>query len=137
MTKTIVLTFLAVFAAATAFAHHAPGSLGTVRIAEPVMAGGMPLQPGVYEIRDTGEHPDVLPGQSPDSRTKIEFVAGGKVVASDGAELMDASTTVAGTSGGSASRPRVEHLKGDEFLRISTTRDGERYLIYLPLMQQQ
>jgi hypothetical protein len=98
------------------------------------MAGGTMLQPGTYEIRDTGEHLSPLPGQSADAMTWVEFVANGKVVARDGAELTDSSSQAVGTSGRTtASRPRVERLKGDEFLRISTTTNGERYLIHLPL----
>jgi hypothetical protein len=120
------------FAATVAFAHHAPGSLGTVRITEAVMAGGTTLQPGTYEMRDTGEHLSPLPGQSPDAMVWVEFVSNGKVVARDGAELM-ASERPVGTSGGasSASRPRVDRLKDHEFVRISTYRDGSRYLIHL------
>jgi len=42
-----------------------------------------------------------------------------------------------GTSGrSSVSRPRVERLKGNEFVRISTYHDGSRYLIHLPLKQR-
>jgi hypothetical protein len=132
---TIALTVAALMAGSSAFAHHAPASLGTVRIAQPVMAGGTMLQPGTYEIRDTGEHLSPQPGQSPDAMTWIEFVAHGKVMARDGAELTDASNQAVGTSGRTSSRPRVERLKGDEFLRISTTTNGERYLIHLPLMR--
>jgi hypothetical protein len=128
---TIALTCALVFAATVAFAHHAPGSLGTVRITQPVMAGGTTLQPGTYEMRDTGEHLSPLPGQSPDAMVWVEFVANGKVVARDGAEIMTSDRAV-GTSGGSTtSRPRVDRLKDNEFVRISTYRDGSRYLIHL------
>ena len=131
---TIALTVAALMAASSAFAHHAPASLGTVRITQPVMAGGTTLQPGSYEIRDTGEHLSPLPGQSADAMTWVEFVANGKVVARDGAELTDSSSQTVATSGrATASRPRVDRLKGDEFLRISATTNGERYLIHLPL----
>jgi hypothetical protein len=131
-TRTIAIALGAVLAATLAFAHHAPGSLGTVRIAEPVMAGDTMLQPGTYELRDTGEHLSPLPGQSPDAATWVEFVAGGKVIAREGAEMIEAANQTVGTSGrASASRPRIEHLKDNEFVRISAYRDGSRYLIYL------
>ena len=131
-TRTIAIALGAVLAATLAFAHHAPGSLGTVRIAEPLMAGDTMLQPGTYELRDTGEHLSPLPGQSPDAATWVEFVAGGKVIAREGAEMMEAANQTVGTSGRApASRPRIEHLKDNEFVRISTYRDGSRYLIYL------
>jgi len=134
MTKeiTIGLALVGVLAAGPAFAHHAPATLGSVRITEPVMAGGTLLQPGTYDIRDTGEHVKPLPGQSEDAQTWIEFVMNGKVMARDVAELMSGHAAPVGTSGRSGGL-RVERLKGDEFVRVSTWRDGERYLIHLPL----
>lgn len=133
---TFALTVAGVFAATAAFAHHAPGSLGTVRIAEPVVAGGAALSPGVYEVRDTGEHLQPLPGQSADAGVWVEFIRDGKVVARDGAEILGASDRPVGTAGGaSTSPPRVERLKDNEFVRISAYRDGSRYLIYLRPMQ--
>jgi hypothetical protein len=135
MTKNVTLgiALLGVLAAGPAFAHHAPAALGTVRITQPVMAGGTLLQPGTYEVRDTGEHVKPLPGQSPDAQAWIEFLSGGKVMARDVAELMPSAGRPVGTSGGSSTRLRVERLKGDEFVRVSTYHNGERYLIHLPM----
>jgi len=124
---------LVVLAAGPALAHHAASSLGTVRITQPVMAGGKMLQPGTYEIRDTGEHATPLPGQSADAQTYVEFVANGTVMARDIAELMPGQNAPVGTSGGSSARPRVELLKGGDFMRVSTSHGGERYLIHLPV----
>ena len=136
ISTTFVLTVAGLLAATVVSAHHAPASLGTVRIAEPVMAGGATLQPGVYEIRDTGEHRTALPGQSAESMVWVEFISNGKVVARDGAEILNASDRPVGTAGGgSTSRPRVDRLKDNEFVRISTYRDGSRYLIYLRPME--
>jgi hypothetical protein len=56
------------------------------------------------------------------------------VVARDAAEVVTAADGVAvGTSGGTISRPRVELLKGGDFMRVSMSRGGERYLIHLPV----
>ena len=135
-TTTFALAVAGLFAATAVSAHHAPASLGMVRIAEPVMAGGTTLEPGVYEIRDTGEHRTALPGQSAESMVWVEFIANGKVVARDGAEVLSASDQTVGTAGrASTPRARVERLKDNEFVRISTYRDGSRYLIYLRPMQ--
>ncbi len=130
---TFGIALVCAFAAGPAFAHHGPSVLGTAQISDPVLVGDMPLQPGTYEIRLTGEHLTPLPGQSEEAVQVVEFVTDGMVVAKDAAEVLPAATTPVGTSGRQSTRARVEHLKGDEFLRISMTKDGERYLIHLPL----
>ncbi len=114
------------------YAHHAPSVLGTVRISEPVMAGGSLLAPGTYEVRLTGEHVAPLPGQSDDAVQGIEFVSNGKVVAHDAAEVIPAENVPVGTSGGAATG-RFDVLKGGDFGRVSISRGGERYLIHLPV----
>ena len=112
-------------------AHHAAASLGTVRITQPAKAGGTTLQPGTYEIRLTGEHMKPLPGQSEDAVQQVEFVANGTVAAKYAAEVMTGDDVPVGTSGGSTTRARVEMLTGGDFMRVSATRGGERYLIHL------
>jgi hypothetical protein len=115
------------------YAHHPPSVLGTVRLSQPVMAGGTMLQPGTYEVRLTGEHVMPLPGQSEDAAQRVEFVANGNVAARDAAEVITAESAPVGTSGGSPTRARVELLKGGDFMRVSLTRGGERFLIHLPV----
>lgn len=132
MAKAICVALGCVLAAGPVLAHHGPSELGTVRITQPVMAGGQLLQPGTYEVRLTGEHVQPLPGQSENAEQKVEFVSQGRVVANDVAEVMPVATTAVGTSG-TPSRPRVERLKADDFLRVSMNQGAERYLIYLPL----
>src|SRR6185503_6066703 len=134
MTRMITAAFaLVALFAASAQAHHAPAMLGTVQITQPVKAGGTVLQPGTYQIRDTGEHATPLPGQGENAQAYVEFVANGKVMARDIAEVMEGQPAPVGTSGGTSSRLRVERLRGDEFVRVSTMRGGERYLIHLPV----
>jgi hypothetical protein len=135
MTRMITACFVLVggLAGGPALAHHAASMLGTVRITQPVLANGTMLQPGTYEIRDTGQHVEPLPGQSESAQTYVEFVANGMVVARDVAEVMPDQPAPVGTSGGSSARPRVQLLKGGDFLRVSTYREGERYLIHLPV----
>ena len=130
---TVGFALACVLAAGSAFAHHAAATLGTVTITQPVMADGKMLQPGTYEIRDTGEHVDPLPGQSEDAQAYVEFISDGNVVAREVAEVMPGPPRAVGTSGGANARLRVQTLRGNEFVRISANRDGERYLIHLPL----
>lgn len=120
--------------AGIAAAQSEPMTLGTVRIAQSVLAHGQPLAPGTYEVRLTDESLPPNPGQSPDAVRVVEFVKDGQVIARDAAEVMTAEGSVVGTAGGAgSSKPRVETLKGGEFVRVSATRDGKRYLIYLPV----
>lgn len=101
---------------------------------ESVLADGKPLPPGTYEIRLTGGHVKPLPGQSGDAGQEVEFVRDGMVVGHDVAEVSDAAKTSVGTSGAPAGRaPRVQTLRGGEFLRISAYQDEARYLIHLPI----
>src|SRR5687767_7964949 len=131
MRKTTVgVALVCMLAAGPSFAHHGPAALGTVRITQPVLAGGMTLQPGTYEIRDTGEHGTPLPGQAEDAQAVIEFVANGMVVARDLAEVMPGRAVAVGTSG-SSRQPIVQMLKGGDFMRISKDQGGERFLIHL------
>ena len=133
MARAFMIALGCLLAAAPALAHHGPSALGTVRITQPVVAGGQILQPGAYEVRLTGEHVKPRPGQSEEAEQVVEFVSGGRVAARDVAEVVAASTGAVGTSGGTAASLRVERLKADDFVRVSVNREGERFLIYLPL----
>ena len=138
MTKVLVGAVLAgVLATGSAFAHHASGMLGTVTITQPVTAGGTTLQPGTYELRDTGEHGKPLPGQSAEAQAWVEFISNGTVVARELAEVMTGTPQAVGTSGatsgGGTGRARAQMLRGGDFMRVTVNRGGERYLIHLPM----
>jgi hypothetical protein len=136
MSKTIIVgaAFVCALAAGPAFAHHPAGAaLGSVTITHSVLAGDKTLEPGTYEIRDTGEHLMPLPGQSEEAATWVEILSNGTVVARVGAELIPSAPVAVGTSGGGGRRAVVHMLKGGEFLRISAHHDGERVLIHLPM----
>jgi hypothetical protein len=120
-----------------AAAQTASVPLGSVRITQPVLANGKPLAPGTYEVRLTDEFLSPNPGQSPDAERVVEFVKDGQVVGRDAAEVVTTDGSAVGTSGRAAvsSKPRVELLKGGEFIRVSATREGMRYLIHLPVLK--
>jgi hypothetical protein len=106
-------------------------TLGSVRIDASVLADGKPLAPGTYELRLTGEHPDPLPGQSADAQRYVEIVKDGQVVAREIAEVFRADERPVGTSGTAAIKAQM--LKGGEYLRLSTSHAGARYLVHLPV----
>jgi hypothetical protein len=101
------------------------------------LANGAPLPPGTYEVRLTEQRPTPSPGQSLEARQWVEFVANGKVVAREIAEVLhdDDLPAVGASSVRVPSGTRVEMLKSDNLLRVSVKRDRERYLVYLPVMR--
>jgi hypothetical protein len=138
MRPALLFLFVSVLSSGSATAEVDPAAtsavLTTVRINAPVLAGGAPLPAGTYEIRLTGQRPSPPAGQPQDAEEWVEFVADGKVVARETAEIIDDDDLPAeGASSQTVQQgTRVEMLKGGEFLRISVKRDRQRYLIYLP-----
>lgn len=128
----VVLAVIVGLNVATMVAQGAAFALGPVRIPQPVLADGQRLEPGMYAVRIADEFIPPNPGQSPTAVRVVEFIRDGRVVARDAAEVVTAETSVVGTAG-SPAHPRVEMLKGGEFLRISSVHDGMRYLIHLPV----
>ena len=128
----VALAIGCVAVAGPAAAHHGPSSLGSVRFAQPVVAGGTTLQPGTYEVRLTGEHLMPLPGQSEEAEQRVEFVSNGQVAAKEVATVIPvAALAVVGTSGNTQSFGVVQMLKENEFLRVSFNKGNERFLIHL------
>jgi hypothetical protein len=132
----LTLTLMHLFSLTAIPAQTADGEvLGTVRLTVSTLAGGTPLPAGTYQVRLTPERPAPHPGQSPDAQRWVEFVAAGKVVARELADILrdDDLPAIGASSRPVRSGTRVERLKGGEFLRISIKRERERYLIYLPV----
>jgi hypothetical protein len=136
-TRSVVfpLSLVVMMSQLTGQASTDANALATVRITTAVLANGAPLSPGTYDVRLTQQRPTPAPGQSWAARQWVEFVANGKVVASEIAEVLhdDDLPAVGASSVRVPSGTRVEMLKGGEFLRVSVKRDHERYLIYLPV----
>jgi hypothetical protein len=129
------LSLVVIMSPLTGQASTDANTLATVRIPTAVLANGAPLSPGTYDVRLTQERPTPSLGQSPEARQWVEFVANGKVVAREIAEVLndDNLPAVGASSAPVLSGTRVEMLKGGEFLRVSVKRDRQRYLIYLPV----
>ena len=130
------------FGVGNAWAHHTvPGRthpvMTTVRISQPVLAGGQPLASGTYELIVTDENPPVQSGQPNESQRWVEFVRNGMVVAREIAEVFPHAETPVGTSSASgAPRAVVQKLKADDFVRVSVNAANARYLVYLPISQR-
>ena len=106
--------------------------LGTITIAQPVLAGGNPLPPATYELRLSPEPVAPRPGQSPDAQRRVDFVMNGMVVAREIAEVLHDDDIEPGRARVTRPGVRVELLKGGEFVRVSVRRGSERYLLHLP-----
>ena len=139
MSHQLVLS-LVVAAIASASAQSLPEAnvLATVRITEPVLADGRPLAPGTYQVRLTGERPTPHPGQSADAQQWAALVADGSVIAREVAEVIrdDDRPEIGASAERAAEGVRVHLLKGGDFLRISVKRQGVRYLIHLPVINE-
>ena len=109
--------------------------LATVRIPVAATAGGTLLPAGVYQLRLARQPAGSDVAQPQGAQRAVEFVANGKVVAGDVAEVLrdDDLPGVGASSQRVPSGVRVDKLKDDAFLRISVKREGERYLVYLPV----
>jgi len=100
-----------------------------------VKADGKPLAPGTYEIWILDERPDVKAGAPSNAQRTVEFHQGGKIVATEIAEVFASGERPVGTSGTAGSRmgkAAVQKLRSGEFVRIAITDAGARYLIHLP-----
>ena len=133
-----LLVVLATILAASPQSPPEANVLATVRIPAPALAYGRPLAPGTYQVRLTGERPTPRPGQSADAQQWVEFVADGSVTAREVAEVIrdDDRPDIGASAERAAEGVRVQILKGGDFLRISVKRQGIRYLIHLPVVDE-
>lgn len=138
MTTLLVYALLSIAVPAAAAAQSAPAlspesGLPTVTIARPVTANGEPLAPGTYQIRITADRPTLPSGAPSEAQRWVEFLADGRVVAREIAEVLPLDDALpVGTSSASSRPPVVQLLKEGDFVRVSIWQAGRRYLIYLP-----
>jgi hypothetical protein len=110
-------------------------ALGSVRIPRKVTANGEPLAAGTYQLRLTGQEASGnAPGATPSYERFVEFVRGGKVVGKEVASIVaapDIAKVAKGRKAPSPGSPRVEMLKGNDYLRVWINRGGNNYLVHL------
>jgi hypothetical protein len=108
--------------------------LGTVRLAQEVIADGKRLPKGTYQLRLASSKPESVVGQTPGLERWVEFVQQGKVVGREVASIVPPGET-ATVQKDTPPRPgtsKVETLKGDDYVRIWFNKNGYFYLIHLP-----
>src|SRR5688500_18553016 len=137
MSRILLSTLAAAVLAAPVAAHHETPAkshaIATVTITEAVKADGKPLAPGTYEIWLLDDRPN-LTGAASNAQRVVELHQNGKMIAREVAEVFAAGERPIGTSGttGRMGRATVQKLRGGEYLRISISDAGARYLIHLP-----
>ena len=143
MTWLGLVVSMACTVAALAFGQAAPPILGTcggqqatfknVRLAQPVLANGQPLEAGLYEVRITTERPAPAVGQTAASECWVEFLKNGTVAGREVASVV-APADIQLVAKGPVPKPnttRVDALKGGEHLRVWINSAGTHYLINL------
>ena len=110
--------------------------LGSARIPRGVMADGKPLPAGTYQVKVTAQEarPEAVGTTEPLERWS-EFLQRG---ASKGREVViivpqSEIKMVVKDTPPRPGAPRVQTLRGNEYVRVWFNKDGNHYLIYLPM----
>jgi hypothetical protein len=138
LTRVIGLLTACALTATVAIAQPAGDTaLGDVKIPRNVKADGKPLPAGTYQVRLTAQTPTPAAAGITMERW-VEFVQGGQVKGREvvsiipAAEMKDLNSTNKLGLKTAPSGPRVEMLKGDDYLRVWINNGGVNYLIHLP-----
>jgi len=122
----------------TAAAPEAPTgevALGTVNITRAVTADGKPLPAGTYTVRVTAQEakPEAV-GTTESLQRWAEFLQKGQVKGREVVSIVPAAEAkiVAKDAPPRAGAPKVQVLRGNEYLRVWFNKAGNYYLIHLP-----
>lgn len=108
-------------------------SLGRVHLFHAVMADGNRLPAGTYVVRLTDDDVPPALGQSAGAERWVEFVAGGQRVGRELATVVSNADIAAVGKAPSPGigQPRVELLKGGDYLRVWIRGTQDHYFINL------
>ena len=110
--------------------------LGTVHLAKALTADGKPLPAGIYQVRLTAQEskPDAK-GQSENLERWVEFLQKGTVKGREVVTIVpqaDVKNVVKDAPPPAGGAPKVQTLKGNEYVRVWFNKGGNHYLIYFP-----
>ena len=110
--------------------------LGTVHLAKAMTADGKPLPAGTYQVRLTAQEskPDAK-GQSETLERWVEFVQKGAVKGREVVTIVpqaDVKNVVKDAPPHAGGMPKVQTLKGNDYVRVWFNKGGNHYLIYFP-----
>jgi hypothetical protein len=109
--------------------------LGTARIPRGVMADGKPLPAGSYQVKVTAQEakPEAVGTTEPLERW-AEFLQRGAAKGREVVIIVPQSEIkmVVKDAPPRPGAPRIQLLRGNEYLRVWFNKDGNHYLIYFP-----
>lgn len=111
-------------------------ALGQVRIPRAVMADGKPLPAGTYQVRLTGQvaKPEAV-GATEELARWVEFVQAGNVRGREVVSIVPQAEIklVAQDRAPAPNTARADVLRGGDYLRVWINREGNHFLIHLPI----
>jgi hypothetical protein len=110
--------------------------LGTVHLTKATTADGKPLPAGVYQVKLTAQEakPDAK-GASENTERWVEFVQKGAVKGREVVSIVpqnEVKNVVKDAPPPANGAPKVQMLKGNDYLRVWFNKGGNHYLIYFP-----
>ena len=110
--------------------------LGTVHLAKAMTADGKPLPAGTYTVRLTAQEsrPDAK-GASENLERWVEFVQKGAVKGREVVTIVpqaEVKNVVKDAPPRADGAPKVQTLRGNEYVRVWFRKAGNHYLIYFP-----
>ena len=110
--------------------------LGTVHLAKATTADGKPLPAGVYQVKLTAQEakPDAK-GASENIERWVEFSQKGAVKGREVVSIVpqnEVKNVVKDAPPPANGAPKVQLLKGNDYMRVWFNKGGNHYLIYFP-----
>jgi len=110
--------------------------LGSVHLTKATTADGKPLPAGVYQVKLTAQEakPDAK-GASENTERWVEFVQKGAVKGREVVSIVpqnEVKNVVKDPPPPANGAPKVQMLKGNDYLRVWFNKGGNHYLIYFP-----
>lgn len=110
--------------------------LGSVHLPKAMTADGKPLPAGTYTVRLTAQEarPDAK-GASENIERWVEFVQKGTVKGREVVSIVpqnEVKNVVKDAPPRAGGAPKVQTLKGNEYVRVWFNKGGNHYLIYFP-----
>jgi hypothetical protein len=110
--------------------------LGTVRLPKATTADGKPLPAGVYQVKLTAQEakPDAK-GASENIERWVEFLQKGAVKGREVVSIVpqnEVKNVVKDAPPPANGAPKVQTLKGNDYVRVWFNKGGNHYLIYFP-----